>query len=170
MSFPSSYPTIPHLPNFHLWSIVTKPIVRFSKIIKNDPTAISTTSRQHNGGRRVGLTSHPGRVEGVGNEKESHDQYHATCHLDKKNCVVNQIKFTIAQNSFLQTVNDLEKMNQNKWEAIWINPNFWWQCSTLLPLTQKTPHRCLHTCVHTHNTRSSPSLFYVSLLTSFLIG
>lgn len=60
MSLPSPNPIIPLLPNLHLWSIVTKPIVCFSKVIKNDPTAIPTTSRQNNGRRRVGLTGHPG--------------------------------------------------------------------------------------------------------------
>lgn len=84
MSLPSSSRTIPRLPKLHLWSIVTKPIVRFSEVIKNDPTTIPTTSRQHNGRRGVGLAGHPGWMKRIGDEKESHDEYHATCHLDKE--------------------------------------------------------------------------------------
>lgn len=60
---------------------MAQPVISLSEVVKDDPAAIPATGRQHDGRRRIRLAGHPGRVEGVGDEEESHDQDHAAGNL-----------------------------------------------------------------------------------------
>lgn len=65
----------------YLRGVVAEPVISLSEVIKDDAAAVATASRQHDGWGGVGFTGHPGRVEGVCNQEEGHDQDHPTGHL-----------------------------------------------------------------------------------------
>lgn len=67
-----------------LGGVVSEPVVSLSEIVEDDAAAVTTASREHNGGRGVGLARHPGRVEGVRDQEESHDQDHSAGDLQNK--------------------------------------------------------------------------------------
>ena len=55
-----------------LGCVHAKPPVRLSEIVENNPGAVVGAGGEHDTGRAVGLTRHPGAVEGVGDEEEGH--------------------------------------------------------------------------------------------------
>lgn len=61
--------------------VVSEPVISLSEVIKDDATAVTTASGEHNGGGGVSLAGHPGGVESVCDEEERHDQNHPTRHL-----------------------------------------------------------------------------------------
>lgn len=63
---------------------MAKPVVGLSEVVKDDAAAIASTGRQDNRGRGVGFAGHPGRVKGVCDEEEGHDQNHPTGNLVDK--------------------------------------------------------------------------------------
>lgn len=67
----------------YLWCVVPQPVISFSEIIEDDPAAIPTAGRENDGGGGIGLTGHPGGVEGVGDQEERHDQDHAAGNLQE---------------------------------------------------------------------------------------
>lgn len=67
-----------------LRGVVTEPVIGFPEIIKYNAAPIATSGWQHNGGRGVGFTGHPCRVEGVCNKEEGHDQDHPTGNLEER--------------------------------------------------------------------------------------
>lgn len=60
---------------------MAEPVVGLSEVVKDDAAAVSSAGGQDDGGRGVGFTGHPGGMEGVGDEEESHDQDHPTGNL-----------------------------------------------------------------------------------------
>lgn len=60
---------------------MAEPVISLSEVIKDDAAAVATASRQHDGWGGVGFAGHPGRVEGVCDQEEGHDQDHPTGHL-----------------------------------------------------------------------------------------
>lgn len=73
----------------YLWCIVAQPIISLSEVIKDDPATIPTTSGQHYRRGGIGLTGHPGWMESVGDQEESHDEDHATGNLGKQKAIKN---------------------------------------------------------------------------------
>lgn len=61
--------------------VVAEPVVGLSEVIENDATPIASAGRQDNRRRGVSFAGDPGRVEGVSNEEEGHDQNHPTGNL-----------------------------------------------------------------------------------------
>lgn len=61
--------------------VVAEPVVGLSEVIKDDAAAVASTGWQDNRWRGVGFAGHPGRVEGVRDEEESHYQNHPTGNL-----------------------------------------------------------------------------------------
>lgn len=64
-----------------LRSVVAEPVVGLSEVIEDDAAAVTSAGRQDNRRGGVGFAGHPGRVEGVCNEEEGHDQNHPTGNL-----------------------------------------------------------------------------------------
>lgn len=60
---------------------MSEPVIRLSEIVEDDAAAVASASREHDGGRGIGLARHPGRVEGVRDQEESHDQDHSAGNL-----------------------------------------------------------------------------------------
>lgn len=51
---------------------MSEPVVSLSEVVKYDPSPVTRSSRQNNGGTGVGLGRDPGTVEGVRNQEEGH--------------------------------------------------------------------------------------------------
>lgn len=74
-----------------LWCVVSEPIISLSEVIKDDAAAVAPAGRQHDGWGGVCFTGHPGGVESVCDEEESHDQNHPARHLWTNQRDFNQI-------------------------------------------------------------------------------
>lgn len=60
---------------------MAQPVVGLSEVIEDDAAAVTAAGRQDDGGGGVSFAGHPGRVEGVCDEEEGHDQNHPTGNL-----------------------------------------------------------------------------------------
>lgn len=62
---------------------MAEPVVGLSEVVEDDAAAVAAAGRQDDRGGGVGFAGHPGRVEGVCNEEEGHDQNHPTGNLEE---------------------------------------------------------------------------------------
>lgn len=104
-----------------LGGVVAEPVVRLSEVVKNDAAAVTSAGRQDDWGRGVGFAGHPGRVEGVCDEEESHDQNHPTGNLE-----IGQHKYNqFTSNSYCCSNESMKRLEiSNKiilwsWETVW---------------------------------------------------
>lgn len=84
-----------------LRSVVAEPVVSLSEVIEDDAAAVASTGRQDNWGRRVSFTGDPGRVKGVCDEEEGHDQNHPTGNLvDISNTWCQHLFFSVGNQEY----------------------------------------------------------------------